>query len=64
MYKTYKEVNNLFKLYAKEFGIKVVKGDQNTQPCDTRAAYCDFIDSLHRDNLISDKIAAEITFKN
>ncbi len=34
---------------------------QNDQPADIRAAFCDFIDALHRAGQISDALAARAT---
>ena len=34
---------------------------QNDQPADIRAAFCDFIDQLHRAGQISDALAARAT---
>jgi len=34
---------------------------QNSQNCDTRCAFVDFVDSLIRDNQISEKLADRVT---
>lgn len=55
IYNSVKQVNTAFRLYAKQQGIEVRRGKpQNDQVTDTRLAYCDFIDDLHRSELISD----------
>ena len=33
----------------------------NELPCDVRSAFCDFVDYLHREGTISDKLAANVT---
>lgn len=39
----------------------VGNGRQNEQPADTRMAFCDWIDSLARDGLISEDLAQDVT---
>ncbi len=34
---------------------------QNQQPCDTRAAWCDFIDHMQKNGDISEELADEVT---
>lgn len=34
---------------------------QNQQPADTRMAFVDFVDTLHRDGMIADKLAQRVT---
>ncbi len=34
---------------------------QNQQPADTRMAFVDYVDTLHRDGMIADKLAQRVT---
>jgi hypothetical protein len=34
---------------------------QNEQPCDTRMAFCDYVESLRRDGQISEALANRVT---
>lgn len=34
---------------------------QNQQPADTRMAFVDFVDALHRDGMIGDELAQRVT---
>ena len=34
---------------------------QNQQPADTRMAFVDYVDRLHRDGMIADKLAQRVT---
>jgi hypothetical protein len=36
---------------------------QNEYPADTRAAFCDFVDHLHRSGEISDALADRVTLR-
>ena len=57
IYTSTKQVNIAFRMHAKENNIEVRRGKpQNDQLTDTRMAYCDFIQSLHGNGLISDNL--------
>lgn len=70
MFKTQKEVNRAFLDFVEGYNLAVkpvkrlviIRGSHNDQNCDTRSAYCDFIDGLNKDGLISDKLASRVSF--
>jgi hypothetical protein len=57
MYTTQKEIRAAF--YAENPTAK--RRAQNDQPATIRAAFCEFIDSLHRAGLISDALVRRVT---
>ena len=62
MYTTQKQVREAFIDYADETGLTVYRSKrQNDQPCDTRCAFVDFVDSLARNGGISESLAARVT---
>lgn len=55
------QVKQLFWETFPEFShLRSRRKTQNDYPADVRMAWVDFIDSLHRDGTISDRIAADI----
>ena len=40
---------------------RIVPAQQNSQPADTRMAFVDFVDMLHRNGEISEKLADRVT---
>jgi len=60
--KTIKQVRESFYDYCQETGLKVYPNKrQNNQPCDTRCAFVDFVDTLCRDGAIDQKLAQRVT---
>jgi hypothetical protein len=57
MYTTQKQIRSAF--YAEHPTAK--RKPQNQQPTDTRCAFVDWLDSLHRAGLISDSLANRAT---
>ena len=59
---TFKQVRDLFFENFPEFqSERRVRKHQNEYSCDCRCAFCDFVDSLHKDGQITDKQADKIT---
>lgn len=60
MYRSTKQVNQAFRAYCREFGIKLYRDKpQNDQPCNTRMMYVDFVDGLARSGAISENLASK-----
>jgi len=60
------QIREAFYQYAQETGLTLKRArtrclPQNRQPCDTRMAFVDFVDSLERDGQISQALAARVT---
>lgn len=59
-YTNQKQIRDAFKSMYPDLNYKKVNGDY---VCDTRVAFIDFIDSIARDNLISQSLAARSTLR-
>ena len=58
MYTTQKQIRAAFKEQCAEY---VTSKKQNDQTCGVRCAFVDYVDSLRRDGLISERLAARVT---
>lgn len=65
MINSVRKVNQAFREHAKNYCFdNEIKRDkpQNEQICDIRMKYCDFVEDLHRDGLISDYLRDNSTY--
>ena len=67
MYKSTRELNKAFRQEFKGIlnfkKIKSFSGNETMHVADTRCAFVDWLDQLHRDGLISDRLAQSATLK-
>lgn len=64
---TSKQLREWFIEHAEREGVPLARTKrgrvlrQNKQPADTRMAFCDFVERLHRNGAISDRLANTVT---